>query len=133
MKGSQRSKPQILCVDDEPRVLDGLKLTLRRHFDVLAEMLPHAALDLLDRSPAVVAVISDMRMPAMDGAAFLNQVAQRRPSIACILLTGEAGQDDITGAVGSPRFRVLSKPCSPARLIATLDEFIERRPEESLS
>jgi CheY-like chemotaxis protein len=119
-------KPQILCVDDEPRVLDGLKLTLRRHFDVLTEMTPLAALERLERSPAVVAVISDMRMPSMDGATFLNHVAQRWPRVARVLLTGEAGPDHGAELGSTGEFRVLSKPCTPTQLIATLNDLVGR-------
>jgi len=121
MVGKFDERPQVLCVDDEPRVLDGLKLTLRRRFIVLVETEPVAALRTLESVPAIVAVVSDMRMPGMDGVTFLAQVARMRPRVARILLSGEMGR-----AVGfnqreaGASFHVLSKPCTPEQLIATM-------------
>jgi CheY-like chemotaxis protein len=59
----------VLCVDDEPLVLEGLERTLRQSFEVITETKPLAALALLERREhAFVAIISDMRMPLMNGA-----------------------------------------------------------------
>jgi len=120
-------------VDDESWVLDGLKLTLRRHFDVITEMTPLVALKRLEGLPAVVAVISDMRMPAMDGATFLNHVARQRPDVVRILLTGEAGPDHGIDRGDTSIFSVLSKPCTPTQLIATLNELVGRQGKGSRS
>jgi CheY-like chemotaxis protein len=62
----------VLCVDDEPLLLEGLERTLRESFEVITETKPLAALALLEkREHDFVAIVSDMRMPLMDGAKFL--------------------------------------------------------------
>ena len=74
---TQRIK--VLCVDDEPRVLEGLLLHLRRRYDVQVATSGGAGLEVLRRESTTAVVISDMRMPGMDGAWFLNQSRQVAP------------------------------------------------------
>ena len=75
------SQRHVLCVDDEPLVLEGLERTLRQNFEVVTETKPLAALALLEkRELDFVAVISDMRMPLMDGAKFLACAAEIVPN-----------------------------------------------------
>ncbi|MGO9992283.1 MAG: response regulator [Steroidobacteraceae bacterium] len=64
----------IVCVDDDPRVLEALKLTLRQGFDVATAASGAAGLAVLERNAGAAVVIADMRMPGMDGAAFLAKV-----------------------------------------------------------
>ena len=65
--------PRILCVDDEPHVLEGLTLNLGRRYDVQTAGSGAAALELLQNDPQRSLIISDMRMPGMDGATFLSK------------------------------------------------------------
>src|ERR1700719_1967219 len=114
--------PSILCVDDEARVLDGLKLTLRRGFEVLTATSGAEGLAMLKRMAGAAVVISDMRMPGMDGAAFLTQVKEQWPESTRLLLTGEAGCDAAVAAVNEGQiFRFLTKPCTPEKLIAAVE------------
>jgi DNA-binding NtrC family response regulator len=114
--------PSILCVDDEPRVLDGLRLTLRRGFDVLTAASGAEGLAMLIRMAGAAVVISDMRMPGMDGAAFLTQVKEQWPESTRLLLTGETGCDAAVAAVNEGLiFRFLTKPCTPEKLIAAVE------------
>lgn len=116
------SAPSILCVDDEPRVLDGLKLTLRRGFDVSTATSGAEGLALLQRMGGAAVVISDMRMPGMDGAAFLTKVREQWPYSARLLLTGHSGRDAAAAAVSNGQiFRFLTKPCVPHELIAAVE------------
>src|SRR5580658_9650805 len=86
--------PRILCVDDEPRVVDGLAVQLRRDYQVLTAHSGQGALRMLkEQGAAPTVIVSDMRMPGMDGAALLKQVRHLYPEITRILLTGEAGRD----------------------------------------
>jgi len=79
---------RILFVDDEPAVLDGYKRTLHRDFEVDTAVGGEAGLASFgDRGPYSV-VISDMRMPGMNGAEFLAQVRQSAPDTVRMLLTG---------------------------------------------
>ena len=95
--GSKR--PVILCVDDEPSILSALRRLFRAHgFQVVAAESGQAGLDLLDTQP-IDLVISDMRMPHMDGVVFLEHVRQRKPDVLRLLLTGYADIASITGAI----------------------------------
>ena len=111
----------ILCVDDEPRVLEGLKLTLRQRFDVATATSGAEGLAVLERNAGAAVVIADMRMPGMDGAAFLAKVRSLWPDATRVLLTGEPGRDAVVAAINEGQiFRFLTKPCAPDRLIAAV-------------
>jgi DNA-binding NtrC family response regulator len=119
--------PSILCVDDEPRVLDGLRLTLRRGFEVLTATSGAEGLAMLKRMAGAAAVISDMRMPGMDGAAFLTQVKDQWPDSTRLLLTGETGRDAAIAAVNEGQiFRFLTKPCAPENLVAAVEAAVRQ-------
>jgi response regulator RpfG family c-di-GMP phosphodiesterase len=115
--------PRILCVDDEPRVVDSLAVQLRRDYQVLTAHGGQSALRMLkEQDAAPTVIVSDMRMPGMDGAALLKQVRHLYPEITRILLTGEAGRDAAVAAVNEGQiFRFLTKPCSTEVLRAAID------------
>jgi response regulator RpfG family c-di-GMP phosphodiesterase len=114
--------PSILCVDDEQRIVESLALHLRRDYQVHTATGGHSALQLLkDKGPPAV-IISDMRMPGMDGATLLRHVKQLYPETIRILLTGDTGRDAPIAAVNEGQiFRFLSKPCPPDQLRAAID------------
>lgn len=115
--------PRILCVDDEPRVVDSLAVQLRRDYQVLTAHSGQNALRMLkEEGAAPLVIVSDMRMPGMDGAALLKQVRHLYPEITRILLTGETGRDAAVAAVNEGQiFRFLTKPCSTELLRAAID------------
>jgi response regulator RpfG family c-di-GMP phosphodiesterase len=114
--------PRILCVDDEERVLEGLVLHLRKDYEVLTASSGEQALHKLREAGGVAVVVSDMRMPKMDGAALLQQVRQSFPAATRILLTGDPGRDAAVNAVNKGQiFRYLTKPCPPADLKAAIE------------
>lgn len=122
------SQRHILCVDDEPLVLEGLERTLRQSFEVMTETKPLAALALLEkREHDFVAVISDMRMPLMDGAKFLSCAAEIAPNSTRVLLTGHAELNAAIAAVNTGRiFRFLCKPCAPNDLLSAVEAAAEQ-------
>lgn len=103
---------RILFVDDEPPVLDGYKRILHRDFEVETAVGGEQGLaSIRDRGPYSV-VISDMRMPGMNGAQFLAQVRQITPDTVRMLLTGYTDLDAAMLAVNEGNiFRFLTKPC----------------------
>ena len=114
--------PKILCVDDEPRVLDGMTLYLRKEYQVLTANSGQLGLKTLQDVGGVAVVVSDMRMPNMDGAAFLKQVMRLYPNTTRILLTGEPGREAAVSAVNEGQiFRFLTKPCSPDQVKAAIN------------
>jgi response regulator RpfG family c-di-GMP phosphodiesterase len=119
---NDRPKPQILCVDDEPRVVEALALVLRKEYEVHVASGPEQALQKLRELKDLAVVISDMRMPKMDGAALLHELLVRRPDVTRILLTGQADRDEAIRAVNQGQiFRFLSKPCPADQLKAAID------------
>lgn len=107
-------KPSVLCVDDEPAVLDGLKPHLRRQYNVHTANDGEQALAVLAAEPSITAILSDMRMPKMDGAELLGQVRQKHPDTVRMLLTGEADLSQAADAVNDGQiFRFLIKPTDP--------------------
>ncbi len=114
-------KRRILFVDDETKVLQGLQRMLRpmRHEWEMsfAESGP-AALQTLAEKPLDV-VVSDMRMPGMDGVQLLTEVMQRYPQIVRIVLSGQSDRETILRSVG-PTHQYLSKPCDAELLKATV-------------
>lgn len=112
-------RPRVLLVDDEPAVLDGLSLHLRRHFEITAAPGPREALAALRDSRSFAVVVSDMRMPGMSGAALLAQVRELAPASVRMLLTGYSEIDAAIAAVNDGQvFRFLTKPCPPDVLVA---------------
>jgi len=104
----------VLFVDDEPLVLQGLQRMLRGmrgEWDMVFVEGGSQALELLAQQPFDV-VVSDMRMPGMNGAELLNAVAHRHPDMIRIILSGHADQELITQCLGSAH-QYLTKPCDP--------------------
>ncbi|HTD74518.1 MAG TPA: response regulator [Steroidobacteraceae bacterium] len=114
--------PSILCVDDEPRIVDSLAVHLRRDYQVFAANGGNSALQMLKEKGAPAVIVSDMRMPGMDGATLLKHVRQLYPETTRILLTGEPGRDAAIAAVNEGQiFRFLTKPCPPDQLRSAIE------------
>lgn len=120
--------PTVLCVDDEPNILAALHRVLRgAQVNVLAAAGGEEALALLRAQP-VDMVISDMRMPGIDGVQLLEQLHQRWPQTVRILLTGHADLHSAVGAVNRGAiFRYLQKPWNEHELQAAVREGLERQ------
>lgn len=107
----------VLLVDDEPSVTQGVKSVLRRApFEILAAHSTDSAFDLL-RSRTIDVVVSDECMPTMRGTEFLAQVRTEFPSVARIMLTGQATLDVATKAINEGQIAfLLQKPCPSEQL-----------------
>lgn len=121
-------KFHVLFVDDDRKVLDGLRRMLsdmrrewRMHF---AESGP-AALDIMAADPAD-AVVTDMRMPGMDGAELLEIVQRERPETIRLVLSGYAEKESL-GRAFPPSHQFLSKPCGKEVLVSTIRNALESR------
>jgi response regulator RpfG family c-di-GMP phosphodiesterase len=115
----------VLLVDDEVAILDGLRRQLRKRFTVHTANGGAEALELLE-SESVSVVVSDMRMPQMDGATFLSDVRSRYPNVVRILLTGQADtQAAITAVNEGQIYRFLTKPCPPEVLLEEIASAVE--------
>lgn len=118
---------KVLFVDDEPLVLEGIALHLRRSFTVRTATGATLALNLLSREPDVAVIVSDMRMPVMDGPTFLAHASTIAPDAVKLVLTGQAQLDAAIAAVNQGHlFRFLTKPCPPQTLIAAVTAAAEQ-------
>ena len=101
----------ILCVDDEPMNLELLERSLRRRFDVVSAASPDHALDVLRSRGDVAVVLSDFRMPGMNGAELLAAAARLRPETRRVLLTGYADAENLIASINAGQVHyVLRKP-----------------------
>ncbi len=114
-------KQHILFVDDEPMVLQGLQRLLRPfrlEWDMAFVEGAQQALDHLATYPCDV-IVTDMRMPGMNGVELLKEVMRRHPAIVRIVLSGHADQELVSQCVGSAH-QYISKPCDPDQLKALI-------------
>ncbi len=125
------SKPVIVCVDDEPAVLDSLRRELSEAFEESCEL--ETALggleavelvkDLVADQCEVAVIISDYLMPDLKGDEVLRQVCALSPQTLTVMLTGQAGVDGITNAINTAQlYRYIAKPWQPADLQLTVRE-----------
>ena len=119
--------PVVLCVDDEPQVLAGLLVSLRRRYDVLTATSGAEALNVLAGRPDTAVVMSDMRMPAMNGAEFLAKAKEVAPDAVRMLLTGYSDIEAAMSAVNQGQiFRFLTKPCPTMTILSSMHHAVEQ-------
>lgn len=122
MTDTQESLKRILFVDDEPAVLEGLRNLLRKQrrvWKMTFALGGKAALEELAQAPFDV-VVSDMRMPGMDGAELLRRVKELYPGVARVVLSGHADQEMVARALPVAQ-QYLSKPCDGEVLRGVID------------
>lgn len=119
--------PTLLCVDDEPNILSALRRLFRsKGYHVLTAESGAAGLAVLEREP-VDLVISDMRMPEMDGARFLERVRERWPDTLRLLLTGYADISLIQSAINCGEIhRYITKPWDDTDMLLVVRYALER-------
>src|SRR5438270_12315894 len=119
------SKTLVLSVDDEPSLLAALRrvlFTQRDRWHMQFATCGQQALELMLAEPFDV-VITDMRMPGMDGAELLREVQRLYPATARIVLSGYA-EAEATSSALSLASQFLTKPCDPDVLIEAIDRAI---------
>ena len=112
---------KILFVDDEENILHSIKRELRKRFDIHTAGSGAEALEILKSQGPFAVIISDMRMPLMDGVQLLSKVKDLYPDVVRLMLTGNADQETAIEAVNKGQiFRFLSKPCPTATLVTAI-------------
>jgi putative nucleotidyltransferase with HDIG domain len=115
------SRLRVLFVDDEPAVLMALRRLLRplrEEWDMAFATGGGEALAMLEEAP-FDAVVSDMRMPGLDGAELLDEVKRRQPHVVRVVLSGQADEAAVVRSLDATHL-YLAKPCAPEVLRATL-------------
>lgn len=116
---------RVLLVDDEPLVLSSLRRILRREdFDVTTATSGQEALDLLEGESFEV-IVSDYKMPGMNGVEFLRRVAERWPDIHRVMLTAQADPQVLADSLKLGLLeRAYSKPWDSRELVAGLRDLV---------
>jgi serine/threonine protein kinase len=116
------SKPRILFVDDEERILTALKSLFRSGYHVFTATSGTQALEFVRRFPIHV-VVSDQRMPGMTGVELLRQVKELSPGTVRMLLTGYSDLAAIVGSINEGEvYRFVSKPWNNQEILVTVAE-----------
>jgi len=112
---------KILFVDDEPNILHSIQRQLRGRFTLQTAENGETALRRLKEDGPFAVIVSDMRMPGMNGVELLSLVKDIYPETVRLMLTGNADQETAMEAVNSGQiFRFLTKPCSQATFVTSL-------------
>jgi len=112
---------RILCVDDDPNILEGYKRQLRKEFELDTAVGPEQGLRMVTEQGPFAVVVSDLQMPGMNGVEFLAQVRAHEPDTVRMLLTGNAELQAAIEAINQGQiFRFLTKPCTPEALANAL-------------
>lgn len=118
---------RVLLVDDDPLVLQAYRRQLRKRYDLDIAQGPEEGLAAIDAGEPYAVIVSDMRMPGMDGVQFLTEARRRAPQSVRIMLTGQADQQTAASAVNEGHiFQFLSKPCSPESFITALESGVSQ-------
>ncbi len=125
---NEAEKKRILFVDDESNVLTGLKRMarpLRHQWDACFASSGREALQMLNKDEFDV-LVTDMRMPGMDGALLLAEASSRYPQVIRILLSGQCDLESFIGSA-CPAHQLLAKPCDAESLQRTIERAIALR------
>ncbi len=126
MSRGDGSKLKLMVVDDEPDNLDLLYRTFRRDFQVYKADSALSALSVLDEQGEMAVIISDQRMPEMNGTEFLGKTVERFPDTIRILLTGYTDVEDLVEAINSGQvFKYITKPWNPEDLKLVINQASE--------
>ncbi|MBH8553287.1 SpoIIE family protein phosphatase [Nostocaceae cyanobacterium CENA357] len=123
MTEKEVEKLKLMVVDDELDNLDLLYRTFRRDFQVYKANNALSALEILNKEGEMAVIISDQRMPEMNGTEFLSHTVERFPDTIRILLTGFTDVEDLVDAINSGQvFKYITKPWNPERLKVLVDQ-----------
>ncbi len=124
------TQDKILVIDNEPRMVDSLKTLLSMEgYNVTGEQNSLKALELLDKE-AFDLIISDIKMPVIDGIEILKRTKEKDPFIGVILITGYASLDSARHAVEKGAYGYLTKPLILDELKLTVERSLEKRNSE---
>lgn len=118
---------KVLLVDDDEKILSSYRRSLRGEFDVHVANGGEAGLKTLVEEGPFAVVVSDFKMPVMNGVEFLSEALAAAPDTVRMMLTGYVELENAMNAVNKGHvFRFLAKPCSTDLLRKSLDEGIEQ-------
>jgi response regulator RpfG family c-di-GMP phosphodiesterase len=118
---------RVLFVDDEPQVLEGIQRSLRKRVELQTAPSGIEALRLIAEEGPFALVISDMRMPGMNGAQLLAKVREQEPDIVRMILSGQSDMQATIDAVNQGQiYRFLTKPCVADQLFLAIEDGLKQ-------
>lgn len=121
-----KRKAKILLVDDEEFIRDSVGMTLQRAgYTVHAAESAQEGLSLLDKHQDLACVISDIKMPGMDGLELLSRLKEERPTLPVIMISAHASPDDAARAIKIGALDFFSKPFTASEIEARIQKAIE--------
>ena len=120
-------KAKILFVDDDANLLGSCRRQLRKQYNIETALSGREGLELIEQNGPYAVIVSDFRMPFMDGIEFLTRVREIAPDTVRIMLTGSADMQLAIQAVNEGNiFRFLTKPCANDVLGESLNTAIDQ-------
>lgn len=121
-------RSRVLFVDDDPRLLSAVsRILYSSPYEVRTAPDGWTALEMVEKEGPFAVLVSDLRMPGMDGVELLQQVSELAPDTVRMLLTGQADLDSAIGAINDGRiFRFITKPCPAMALQANVRGAVEQ-------
>ncbi len=120
-------KAKILLIDDEVNVLNAYRRNLRLEYEIIVGQGGEQGLAMIKKHGPFAVVVSDFKMPGMDGVTFLKKVMQVAPDTVRVMLTGYSDLNITMDAVNEGHiFRFLTKPCPIDKLKKTIDDGIKQ-------
>ncbi len=115
-------KARILCVDDDQNILNSIKRSVGRVYDTTTTTSAAHGLEVVRKNGPFSVILSDMRMPEMDGVKFICEVHKLAPDTVCMMLTGNLDQETAAIAVNKGQvFRFLTKPCHHEEMLIAIE------------
>jgi response regulator RpfG family c-di-GMP phosphodiesterase len=119
--------PKVLFVDDDPNILAAYQRQLRKQYEIDTALAGDRGLEAVAKTGPYGVIVSDLKMPGMNGIQFLSRVREMAPDSVRIMLTGFAEVQTAIDAVNEGNiFRFLTKPCPPEVLSRALDMGLEQ-------
>lgn len=128
ISGNGEKKHTILAIDDEENNLSLLKRTLRTNYNVLLASSGEEALDIIEEHGNEISlIVSDQKMPIMEGTEFFQRITEQYPDIVKILLTGHSNIDILIDAINECHlFQYILKPFEPEQLCMIIESGIKK-------
>ncbi len=123
-------RPVVLVVDDDKNTRDGLERALRLSYEVVTAESGDSALSVVARRPVDI-LLSDVRMPGMDGLSLMQRALARTPGLICILLTAYGNVDTAVEAMKRGAYDFLMKPVNLDHLDLLLQRALRSREVEN--
>jgi CheY-like chemotaxis protein len=119
-------RPRVLVVDDEEAILETMAFTFEDDYEVYTSSDARSALELLDAKGPFAVVLTDQRMPNMDGVQFLTEVCRRHPETVRMILTGFSDIQAIIQAINDGHvYAYISKPWEPEHLKQVMKQAVD--------